>query len=105
MTHDHEPDLMRLYLRHCAVGFALSAVFVGLILWYDVAGLWGLIVRSDVGVLAVFLLWFFHGTVFGSVQFAIVVMAQAERDDGSEPPRGPMIPVMLENEKPRGLRK
>jgi hypothetical protein len=39
MRPSQEPNLMRLYLRHCAICFALSAVFVGLILWYDVAGL------------------------------------------------------------------
>lgn len=72
---------MRLYLRHCAVGFGLSAVFVALLLYYDIAGLGHLIAGSDVGPMALFLLWFFNGTVFGSVQFAIVVMSQAEPDD------------------------
>ena len=43
MNQKPEPDLMRLYLRHCAVGFALSAVFVGLILWFDIVGLRGLV--------------------------------------------------------------
>ena len=90
-----EPDLMRLYLRHCLVGFALSAIFVGLILWFDVVGLRGLIMGSDVGWLAVFLLWFFNGTVFGSVQFAIVIMSQAEDDDDQGPKRGIMIPIRV----------
>lgn len=85
MTNRHparnEPKLMRLYLAHCAIGFALSALFVGLLLTYNVAGLAHLIFNSDVGLLALFLLWFFNGTVFGSVQFAIVVMGQADRPD------------------------
>lgn len=89
-----EPDLMRLYLRHCAIGFALSAVFVSLILWYDVVGLRGLVMGSDIGWLAVFLLWFFNGTVFGSVQFAIVIMSQAD-DDDDEPRGGMMIPIRV----------
>jgi len=88
-----EPDLMRLYIRHCAVGFALSAIFVGLILWYDVVGLRGLVLGSDVGWMAVFLLWFFNGTVFGSVQFAIVIMSQADDEDDDGPKGGKMIPI------------
>ena len=93
MRPQNEPDLMRLYLRHCAVGFALSAVFVGLILWYNIAGLGSLIAGSDVGWLAVFLLWFFNGTIFGSVQFAIVIMSQADDDEDDDDPRGPLIPI------------
>ncbi|WP_342071729.1 hypothetical protein [Yoonia algicola] len=101
MRPENEPNLMRLYLRHCAIGFGLSAVFVALILWYDVAGLGGLIAGSDVGYLAVFLLWFFNGTVFGSVQFAIVVMSQAD-DDGDDDRRGPLIPIRVEAGASRG---
>lgn len=95
MRPDNEPNLMRLYLRHCAIGFALSAVFVGLILWRDVAGLGSLIAGSDIGWLAVFLLWFFHGTVFGSVQFAIVIMSQARDDDDDDDHRGMLVPVRV----------
>jgi len=101
MRPENEPNLMRLYLRHCAIGFGLSAVFVALILWYDVAGLGGLIAGSDIGYLAVFLLWFFNGTVFGSVQFAIVVMSQADDDDDDDH-RGPLIPIRVEAGASRG---
>ena len=101
MRPENEPDLMRLYLRHCAIGFVLSAVFVALILWRDVAGLGSLIAGSDVGYLAVFLLWFFNGTVFGSVQFAIVVMAQTDDDDDDDQ-RGPLIPIRVEAGASRG---
>jgi hypothetical protein len=101
MRPENEPDLMRLYLRHCAIGFVLSAVFVALILWRDVAGLGSLVAGSDVGYLAVFLLWFFNGTVFGSVQFAIVVMSQADDDDDDDH-RGPLIPIRVEERASRG---
>jgi hypothetical protein len=95
MTQKPEPDLFRFYIRHCAVGFVLSAIFVGLILWFDVVGLRGLVMGSDVGYLAVFLLWFFNGTVFGSVQFAIVIMSQADDDDDGGPKRGIMTPIRV----------
>ena len=102
MRPRNEPDLMRLYLRHCAIGFLLSAVFVGLLLWLDVAGLGSLIARSDIGWLAVFLLWYFNGTVFGSVQFAIVVMSQALDDDDDQ--RGTLIPVPVPAVTPKSGR-
>ncbi len=86
---------MRLYLRHCLVGFVLSTVFVGLILHYDIARIGSLVAGSDVGLLAVFMLWFFNGTVFGSVQFAIYVMLNAEDDDDDDHHGGMLIPVQV----------
>lgn len=97
MRPSREPNLMLLFLRHCAVGFVLSAIFVALLLWRDVAGLGTLIAGSDVGLLAIFLLWFFHGTVFGSVQFALMVMLQADddRNDDDDHHGGRMIPIPI----------
>jgi len=74
---------MRLYLRHCAIGFGLSTAFVFGLLWLDIAGLASLVAGSDVGVLAVFLLWFFHGSLFGAVQFGVMLVLNAtDEDDG-----------------------
>ncbi|MBE0412636.1 hypothetical protein [Yoonia sp.] len=94
MIEKPEPNLIRLYLRHCAIGFALSAVFVGLILWFDVGHLASLIGGSDIALMAVFLLWFFHGTVFGSVQFAIMVMLNTDKNDDDDN-RGAGVPVAV----------
>jgi len=91
----NEPDLMRLYLRHCAVGFVLSAVFVAMILWMNVANLGYLVQHTDAGYLAVFLLWFFNGTVFGSVQFAVSLMLNAEKDGDDKPGGGLPVPVRV----------
>lgn len=104
MRPENEPDLMRLYLRHCAIGFVLSAVFVALILWRDVAGLGSLVAGSDIGLLAVFLLWFFHGTIFGSVQFAIMIMLQSEDDGDDDDHRGPLIPIRVAAQAQSGTR-
>lgn len=68
------PKVVRLYIVQAAIGFALSAVFVAILLAADVAGLGGLVLRSDVGVLAILLLWVFNGIVFAGVQFGIAVM-------------------------------
>ena len=80
------PELIKLYIRNVAIGFALAGVFVAMLLWFDVQGLWHLVSHSSSGPLAVFLLWFMHGIVFAGVQFAWAVMALAERPEG--PSRG-----------------
>lgn len=75
------PDLLKLYLRQCAIGFGIAAVFVALLLAFNIANLWSLISGSNVGLLAVFMLWFFNGIVFAGVQFSIYVMSMAEKED------------------------
>lgn len=79
------PQLIRLYVTQVLVGFALAAVFVAGLIWLDIAGLKGLIARSDSALLAVFMLWFMNGIVFAGVQFAWKIMSLAEIDEG---PRG-----------------
>lgn len=76
------PRLVRLYIRHVAIGFALSAVFVGLLMWFDIGRLASLIAGTRGGWMALFLLWFFNGLVFAGVQFAIAVMRMAEPETG-----------------------
>lgn len=89
------PKLIRLYITQVAIGFALSGVLVALLLWFNVANLWHLVTASDVGVLAVFLLWLFNGIVFAGVQFGIAVMNLAE-DDDDEPRGGMKVGLMPE---------
>ena len=78
--------VMTFYLRHCAIGFALAAVFVAALLWLNVANLWSLISGSDIGLLAAFLLWFFNGIVFAGAQTGVAVMMMAE--DPDDTPKG-----------------
>ncbi|TNY30739.1 hypothetical protein [Pelagovum pacificum] len=78
--------LCRLYLRSVAIGFAAAAVFVALLLGFDVGRLGQLVARDPAGMLAVLMLWIFNGIVFSGVQFGIAVMAVAERPDGSGGP-------------------
>lgn len=86
------PRLVRLYLRQIGIGFALSAVFVALLLGFNVANLRSLILATQGGYLAVFLLFFFNGLVFAGVQFAISIMRMADRDDNG-PKGGHRAPV------------
>lgn len=78
------PPLIRLYIRQCLIGFALAAAFVGLLLGFDIAGLRGLVLTTQGGWLAVFMLWFFNGLVFAGVQFGISIMRMAESDGGGD---------------------
>ena len=79
------PELVKMYIRNVLIGFGIAAAFVAMLLWFNVMNLWALVSGSDVGLLAVFLLWFMNGIVFAGVQFAWAVMAMAEKNDG---PRG-----------------
>lgn len=85
------PALVRLYIRNVIAGFALSAVFVGALLWLNVANLWHLVSTSPQGWIAVAMLFVFNGIVFAGVQFAIVIMRMEEKDDTGG--RGRKVPV------------
>ncbi len=80
------PSLVRLYIRHCLIGFGLSAVFVGSLFAFDVANLWSLIRNSDIGWIAALMLFMGNGIVFAGVQFGITVMRMGEEQDRG--PRG-----------------
>lgn len=79
------PKLIALYIRSVAIGFGLSAVFLGLMLWQDVAGLRHLIFGSDMGLVAAAMVFVFQGIIFASVQFGIAIMMLADPDT---PPMG-----------------
>ncbi len=106
------PKLIQLYIRNVALGFAIAAAFVGMLLWLNVMNLWHLVSTSDSGLLAVFILWFMNGIVFAGVQFGWAVMALAETDSS---PRGgtPVaheylavpVPVKVADGRQRQLRR
>lgn len=65
-------------IRHVAIGFAMAAVFVGLLVYFNVMGLQSLLATEEKWFVALFVLWFGNGTVFGALQVAYAVMDQAE---------------------------
>jgi hypothetical protein len=92
------PKLIRLYILQVLSGFGLSALFVGALLWLDVANLWSLISGSDVGIVAVVMLWVFNGIVFAGVQFSISIMRLADDDDttgGKRQLAHPLVPARV----------
>jgi len=101
------PDLIKMYIHQSVIGFALSAIFVGLLLYFNVVNLWHLVTHTDVGFLAVFLLWLFNAIVFAGVQFGISIMLMTydDEDDDDDDHRGMPIgltPIRAEAHAPRG---
>jgi len=68
------PKLVRLYIHQVVIGFLLSAIFVILLLWLNIANLRHLVTHTDGGWIAVAMLWVFNGIVFAGVQFGIAIM-------------------------------
>jgi TRAP-type C4-dicarboxylate transport system permease small subunit len=89
------PELVRLYIRSVAVGFAVSAVFTAGLVWWDVAGIGHLILGSDIGWIAAAMMVFFNGIVFSAVQFAFRIMSMAEDDQGPRGGHGAREPVLV----------
>ena len=80
------PQLIRFLLTHAAIGFGLGIVFVTALMVFDVNGLKTLIWASDIWYVALFMMAFFFGLTFGSVQIGVATMLLAEehqRGDGS----------------------
>jgi hypothetical protein len=105
------PEVFKFYIKHALIGFSVAAVFVGAILYLNVANLWHLISGSDIGIMALFVFWVLNGLVFGGVQMAVAVMLMADdtSDDvsgrGGNAPEyaggGTLIPVRQEATSPR----
>lgn len=89
------PKLIRLYIRHSLIGFGIGGLFVAMLLWFDVAGLWGLISQDKAALLAVFILWFFNGALFAAVQFGYAVMNMADRPESGGGGSGVRVPVRV----------
>lgn len=90
------PELVRLYIRNVFAGAALSLVFVGLLLGFDVAHLRHLILGSDIGFIAVALLFVFNTVVFSGVQFGIAVMRMAADETPPGGGKRDAIPASME---------
>ncbi len=76
------PELVRLYIRQCLIGFGIAFVFVALLLGLNVANLRHLVFNVPGGWLAGVMLVMFNGIVFAGVQFGIAIMGMAEPRKG-----------------------
>lgn len=78
------PHLVRVYIRQVIIGYMISAAFVGLLLYLNVANLWHLVTHVDVGWVAVLMLWVFNGIVFAGVQFALALPSDRDTTQGGK---------------------
>lgn len=104
------PALVKLYIRQVITGFGLSALFVGMLLWMNVANLGALVAGSDMGWVAVAMLWVFNGIVFAGVQFSIVIMRLGNEgpSGGKRQPRATTEPARVkvaEEKRPKSLQQ
>ena len=76
-----ERDALGYLLQHLALGLLGSAVFGGLILWTDFAGIRSLALAEDGGWLALGLLFFGLFITFGSVTLGVAIMGYGRRPD------------------------
>ncbi|WP_424970972.1 hypothetical protein [Dinoroseobacter sp. S76] len=82
------PELIRLYIRQCFIGFGIAIAFVGMLYLFDIGGLWTLVSNSDEAILVTAMLVFSNAVVFCGVQFAIAIMRMAEPEDKDRPSGG-----------------
>lgn len=69
------PRLVRLFIFHGLVGFAIAAAFTALVLWLNVANIGHLVFTVQGGWLAALVFFMLNGIVFSGAQTAIVVMS------------------------------
>ncbi|NNK16092.1 MAG: hypothetical protein HKP51_04205 [Sulfitobacter sp.] len=82
------PVIIRFYIKHCIIGFAVSAIFIGALMYFNVANLWHLISTSDIGLMALVVFWVLNGIVFAGVQNGVAIMLMAEENHDDDEPRG-----------------
>lgn len=84
------PRLVRLYILHSLIGFALSGLLTWLVIHYDFANIGHLVTTVKGGWLAAFVFFMLNGTVFAGVQTGIAIMSMA-RDEGDDSGRRPPL--------------
>jgi hypothetical protein len=101
------PDHIKLILRHAFYGFIVALVFVGGLMYLNVANLWHLVTHTAEGPIALAVLTILCTIIFGSVQIGYKIMSMGEENDE---PRGgkrdaipsfDAIPVPVRDRAPR----
>ncbi|NNE53802.1 MAG: hypothetical protein HKN30_15535 [Sulfitobacter sp.] len=95
------PPIVRFYILNCLIGFAVAGVFTGMVFYFNVANLWHLVSRSDIGLMASFVFFMLNGIVFAGVQTAIAVMLLADDDADDGPGGGTPVPARVPAQRGR----
>jgi len=97
------PILVRFMLKHALFGYGVAFVFVATVLVLDLGGLATLMLGSDLGLLAMALLFFFTGLTFASLQMGIAIMTlrpERKEGDGSDVTARPLPALLLPSRIP-----
>lgn len=78
MPDRKDPHLMRMFFVSWGIGFVLSALFLALMIWFNLMNVGFLILNTDGGYTMALVFWVFTATLFGAVQFSLVIMGYAE---------------------------
>lgn len=99
-------SLIKFCVGHAAFGVGIAFGLIGLMLAFDVANLWTLVMANDMGFVALAIMTVFFSITFGSVQIGIALMTRQWDDDGSRPRRMtmPVLPQTLAQRQPVPVR-
>lgn len=90
------PAHVRFLLRNALIGFALAAILVGAMIWFDFARLATLAAQSNSAFVAFPVLTFFLGLTFASVQMgAAIMLLPREGEDGGGGGKGGRVTAFL----------
>ena len=92
------PELLKFLFRHAMIGVGIATVATTAILYFDFGQIGSLASTSDVGAVAVLLLWFMLGLTYASVQmgFAVMIGLSEDKDEsGGSPKRVPHPALQL----------
>lgn len=75
------PRIVRLYIFHCIIGFAIAGVFTAYVLIANVANIGHLVTTVDGGIIAAVVFFVLNGIVLAGVQTGIVIMSLGVEED------------------------
>lgn len=75
------PRIVRLYIFHCIIGFAIAGVFTAYVLIANVANIGHLVATVDGGIIAAVVFFVLNGIVLAGVQTGIVIMSLGVDED------------------------
>ena len=88
------PNHIKFLLFHAACGIVFAAFLVWTMLFFDVANLRYLMLKSDMKWIAFITLMVSMSITFGSVQMGIAIMRMGREDETKTGGRGPKIPLI-----------
>ncbi len=87
------PRLVRFMLRNAAIGIVAGWIFLGMLLWADVGGLYSLMAHSRFGHIALFLLMGGFAVTFGAAGVSSAVLLGHEFEEDNTPDNASKAPV------------